>query len=779
MIQKESVISWFKSLDGDDRIDLMCNLLDCCLPWEIRFLGTFIEAQVQRDYPAFRQPESTANNPFDLSCLTCLYDVHVRRRLCVSLALLHSSNRQAASVLFGILNDFQPSSLGEEEFFTELSLLITMSAHHPAFSFHQKHTLSAKLKQLKQSANHTSDLSETVSEASSGSSNFSCDQDASAKKDARDDLLFEEKQTKESVEEKATVNEIRKVESANVGDSSLAKDNTLKELPVFVKEIKVQGVQAVEKKREKRSKHDPRKRDDHCYVLQVSWSDNTTETIHRTYEEMFDFQCKLRKMYPNKVDASGNPWKLPFLPGRIRMFNKPEPKGEKLPIPDISEYTRLFSSLPEFVRGCDHVVKFFQSEKRIRRKSDNKKNKSVAKTEEQSNCKNKQNEFESPHKIAEAVREQSLGRKDKVKSADVTSTKIKKKTNSESSAENVSKNNDTCIVGRESHVDIDENGNEVKSILCETSKEKEESEKSVSSDQHHKNGIIKMAPIQTLLPSSSSLSTSGSLLTSTQVSLPVKQPFHSAVQPSNSMLHMLNTNGYSLPPSLTSLQITLPSSPIASYPSPSPSPITSPVMSPANSPSLSQRSCSGNINWTLRQHSRGVNVCDWLRNLRLHKYSEVFKGKTFNEMLQFSDRDFEKLGLTAGARKKLQMNLEVLRTRGCFTSNGLTLVDILPSPSSFPVNLAQSYGSDCEFLRSVSESDSASDCGSDILSEPATQTCSSIYPRKFPALNGCHVSCYNCGSLGHVGGQCMAPNLDKRIPSSYGIHSRYDAQLEC
>lgn len=124
----------------------------------------------------------------------------------------------------------------------------------------------------------------------------------------------------------------------------------------------------------------------------------------------------------------------------------------------------------------------------------------------------------------------------------------------------------------------------------------------------------------------------GSLLTSTQVSLPVKQPFHSAVQPSNSMLHMLNTNGYSLPPSLTSLQITLPSSPIASYPSPSPSPITSPVMSPANSPSLSQRSCSGNINWTLRQHSRGVNVCDWLRNLRLHKYSEVFKGKTFNEV---------------------------------------------------------------------------------------------------------------------------------------------------
>lgn len=163
MIHKESVITWFKGLSGDDRIDLMCNLLDCCLPWEIRFFSTFIEAQVQRDYPAFRQPESTANNPTDLSCLTCLHDVHVRRKLCVSLALLHSSNRQAAAVMFGVLNDFQPSSLAEGEFFTDLSLLMTMSAHHPAFSFHQKHTLRAKLKQLKQSANQTSDLSEVTS----------------------------------------------------------------------------------------------------------------------------------------------------------------------------------------------------------------------------------------------------------------------------------------------------------------------------------------------------------------------------------------------------------------------------------------------------------------------------------------------------------------------------------------------------------------------------------------------------------------------------------------
>lgn len=89
--------------------------------------------------------------------------------------------------------------------------------------------------------------------------------------------------------------------------------------------------------------------------------------------------------------------------------------------------------------------------------------------------------------------------------------------------------------------------------------------------------------------------------------------------------------------------------------------------------------------------------------------------------------------------------LFLYRTSGCFTSNGLTIVDILPAsdlspfttlntahskgilmPSSFPISTVHpslGYSSDSEFLRSVSESDSASDCGSDALSEPGTQVC--------------------------------------------------------
>lgn len=87
--------------------------------------------------------------------------------------------------------------------------------------------------------------------------------------------------------------------------------------------------------------------------------------------------------------------------------------------------------------------------------------------------------------------------------------------------------------------------------------------------------------------------------------------------------------------------------------------------------------------------------------------------------------------------------LLLYRTSGCFTSNGLTIMDILSSPPSdltpfqtptfskgilIPSSLAVhppavSHNSDSEFLHSVSESDSASDCGSDVLSEPGTQVC--------------------------------------------------------
>ena len=88
MCTTESVISWFRGIEADERIEVMCLLMDCCLPWEIRFLGTYIETVAQKDYQALRQAESTANNPTDLSYLQCFKkDVFTRHKLlCISLA---------------------------------------------------------------------------------------------------------------------------------------------------------------------------------------------------------------------------------------------------------------------------------------------------------------------------------------------------------------------------------------------------------------------------------------------------------------------------------------------------------------------------------------------------------------------------------------------------------------------------------------------------------------------------------------------------------------------
>jgi len=63
-----------------------------------------------------------------------------------------------------------------------------------------------------------------VSESSSGSSTFSLDHDVPAKFETQDDLFHQQQQTKESLEEKATMKEVKKVEL--VLDIPPVKDKT-------------------------------------------------------------------------------------------------------------------------------------------------------------------------------------------------------------------------------------------------------------------------------------------------------------------------------------------------------------------------------------------------------------------------------------------------------------------------------------------------------------------------------------------------------------------------
>ncbi|XP_031567227.1 zinc finger CCHC domain-containing protein 2-like isoform X2 [Actinia tenebrosa] len=796
MISKEIVISWFKGLSGDDRIDLMCLLVDYCLPSELRFIGTYLEAAAQKDYYGFRTYESAANNPTDLSYMYLLEDPIIRRRLCLYIALLHSSNRQAAAVLFGILNDFHPSGLLDEEVLTELSLLYTLTSNHPAFSFHQKHVLRSKLKVLRmQSVTTTSDLGETVSDCSTGSSPFLLDAESQSFSPAESPVSSNSSGLDTNEDEELEVVEPAKSEE---------KKEELPAIPenppkVYVKEIKVLNIQ---KKGETKQKHESKKKEDYEYVIEVTWSDDANDKIHRSYEEMFDFQCKLRKMYPNKVDENGQPWKLPFLPGRIRIFNKAEHKGERTPIPDIGDYARLFASLPKFVRGCEHVLNFFHNNEKSKnreKKSKSAKKEEKAKAKQDSLKNNKQNDTKSNDN----------------KPSETTSTEIEK--NPSSGEKGVSDSttkqtveNSEQIIDKEKQKELDNiietlkqedsgksldwseivdyNDNYITSsmngdIAAEDKLTDLDTVVSVTNYMEGKNGIIKLNSLQ---KSTSSVSPPvGPVITTTQASntnlYPINSTFLYTSQNNN-----LNFSNPGLQNSHSSLNASssitntfMPLHPFvvrSSISAPVATPIESSPMFPSYSHSFNRRSSTGS--WTFRTPACSLTVQDWLKNLRLHKYSETFKGKTFNEILKLSDKEFEKLGMTIGARRKLRVNLEILRKRGCFSSDGLRVLDVLPvSPSSYhaPVISTSSsfngngypcggYCSDTDFVRGMSESDSASECGSDILSESYPQAkYNGFVPFKTTTPNGCRLSCYNCGSLGHVGGQCMAPNMEKRL----------------
>lgn len=103
----------------------------------------------------------------------------------------------------------------------------------------------------------------------------------------------------------------------------------------------------------------------------------------------------------------------------------------------------------------------------------------------------------------------------------------------------------------------------------------------------------------------------------------------------NNTTPKLSTNSLhsSAEKSLVSLHVALPSTaPVTSYPSPSVSPSGFPVTSPTVTPSFPRQSCAEHINWAFRPHGRALTVSEWLRRLRLHKYSDVFRGKTFDEV---------------------------------------------------------------------------------------------------------------------------------------------------
>ncbi|XP_018305831.1 flocculation protein FLO11 isoform X2 [Mycetomoellerius zeteki] len=149
MVCKENVVSWFGNLSSYKRIDVMCTLLNMCVPFEVRYLGTCIEDIGKRDYNDLRDVEHHANSASELAELTSsVTDKRTRRKLALYMALLHSCNYACAVILYKNLSNFDHQEITnllngttfsvDDQPLEELLLLYTMALNHPAFTYEQK-----------------------------------------------------------------------------------------------------------------------------------------------------------------------------------------------------------------------------------------------------------------------------------------------------------------------------------------------------------------------------------------------------------------------------------------------------------------------------------------------------------------------------------------------------------------------------------------------------------------------------------------------------------------
>ncbi|XP_063751726.1 SH3 and PX domain-containing protein 2B isoform X2 [Eleginops maclovinus] len=118
-----------------------------------------------------------------------------------------------------------------------------------------------------------------------------------------------------------------------------------------VQEVTVQDVQ----KRRNPNKH-------YVYIIKVSWSDGSTESIYRRYSKFFDLQMELLDKFP--VEGGQKDPKrriIPFLPGKI-LFRRSHIRDVAMKrLRPINEYCRALIQLPVYISQCEEVKVFFET----------------------------------------------------------------------------------------------------------------------------------------------------------------------------------------------------------------------------------------------------------------------------------------------------------------------------------------------------------------------------------------------------------------------------------
>uniref|UniRef100_A0A8D0BK30 Zinc finger CCHC-type containing 14 n=3 Tax=Salvator merianae TaxID=96440 RepID=A0A8D0BK30_SALMN len=328
-LQRESVYRWFSELPSPQRVEFLCGLLDLCIPLELRFLGACLEDLARKDYHLLRDSEIKANNPADLGSLTNLTDEVVRSKLLVSLALLGSSHREAAGVLFRTLTHIDSVihnyglQLNEGRTGDEFLLLFTMASNHPAFSFHQKQVLRQELTKIQNIIASTSKSPSTPAPNTMGTCP-GCHKVTS--------------RSETPINSMGNSLENALHTSAHSIEESLAKRSSGKHSKVSVEKVELKGL--LHKKNDRNIE----------YSFEVLWSDSSVTLITKSSAEVTEFISKLGQLYPEENLEKF----IPCLTGPDSFYLERNHM-------DLESDLRYLASLPSHVWKNDHVKKFFST----------------------------------------------------------------------------------------------------------------------------------------------------------------------------------------------------------------------------------------------------------------------------------------------------------------------------------------------------------------------------------------------------------------------------------
>uniref|UniRef100_A0A8C7E7E0 Zinc finger CCHC-type containing 14 n=1 Tax=Naja naja TaxID=35670 RepID=A0A8C7E7E0_NAJNA len=334
-LQRESVYRWFSELPSPQRVEFLCGLLDLCIPLELRFLGACLEDLARKDYHSLRDSEIKANNAADLGGLTNLTDEVVRSKLLVSLALLGSSHREAAGVLFRTLTHLDSVihnyglQLNEGRTGDEFLLLFTMASNHPAFSFHQKQVLRQELTKI-QSLLACTAKGPPAANAAPGTAAAAATCPGCHKVTPRSETPINH------VVGNSLENALHT--SAHSMEESLSKRPSGKHSKVSVEKVELKGLS--HKKNDRIAE----------YSFEVLWSDSSVTVVTKSSAEVTDFISKLGQLCPEENLEKF----IPFLAGPDSFYLERSHM-------DLESDLRYLASLPSHIWKNDHVKKFFST----------------------------------------------------------------------------------------------------------------------------------------------------------------------------------------------------------------------------------------------------------------------------------------------------------------------------------------------------------------------------------------------------------------------------------